>query len=59
MAISVVEDGAPAPQKISTPAAAAGRAARRYVDLVDLDAAPPLLRFQIARHAACGSTGRR
>lgn len=30
--------------------AAAGRAAGRLVDAVDLDASPPLLRFQIARH---------
>jgi predicted nucleotidyltransferase len=29
--------------------AAAGRAVRREVDAVDLDTAPPLLRFQIAR----------
>jgi predicted nucleotidyltransferase len=30
--------------------AVAGRAAGRVVDAVDLDAAPPLLRFQIARY---------
>ncbi len=29
--------------------ATAGRAARRDVDIVDIDTAPPLLRFQIAR----------
>ena len=46
LALRLVRDDAAARREV---VAAAGRATGREIDVVDLDAAPPLLRFQIAR----------
>lgn len=46
LALRLVRDDAAARREA---VAAAGRATGREIDVVDLDAAPPLLRFQIAR----------